>query len=160
MGSCLTKEEQAYIAGFLDGDGSLMLQFKKRKDTARGIRVMATICLYQDVRHEGPLLWMREKFSIGYISRRNDGITELRINGFVQVKKIIEMLLPYLRFKKIQAKAIYQACKILEKKTLRKLTENERQKICDCIYAVQENNYATRSKKSLQELHAFVGLTP
>ena len=39
----------AYIAGFLDGDGSLMLQIKKRKDGNRSkFRFMPTICFYQD----------------------------------------------------------------------------------------------------------------
>ena len=50
----------AYIAGFLDGDGSLMLQLKSRSDTTRGVRFMATICLYQDTRHAAPLLWMQK----------------------------------------------------------------------------------------------------
>lgn len=51
--------EKAYIAEFLDGDGSLMLQLKKRKDTTRGYRFMATICLYQDSRHDDTLYWMQ-----------------------------------------------------------------------------------------------------
>jgi len=71
------KESLAYIAGFLDGDGSLMLQLKKRSDTKTGIRFMATICLYQDSRHDKPLSWMQKFFGIGYISYRKDGITEL-----------------------------------------------------------------------------------
>lgn len=61
--------EKAYIAGFLDGDGSIMLQLKKRSDSPRGYRFMATICLYQDTRHDAPLYWMREVFGIGYISK-------------------------------------------------------------------------------------------
>ncbi len=40
-----SKTDLAYIAGFLDGDGSLMLQLKKRKDTKLGWRFMCTICL-------------------------------------------------------------------------------------------------------------------
>ena len=83
--------ELAYIAGFLDGDGSLMLQIKKRKDGNIGIRFMHTICFYQDTRHEKELYWIRKVLDIGYLSRRNDGMTELRINGFKQVKKILEM---------------------------------------------------------------------
>ena len=57
--------EKAYIAGFLDGDGSVMLQVKRRSDTKRGLRFMATICLYQDTRHEKPLYWIQEVFGIG-----------------------------------------------------------------------------------------------
>jgi len=48
----------AYIAGFLDGDGSLMLQIKKRTDGKNKIRFMATICFYQDTRHCKDLFWI------------------------------------------------------------------------------------------------------
>jgi hypothetical protein len=53
-----SKTNLAYIAGFLDGDSSLMLQLKKRNDTKTGWRFMCTICLYQDIRHKAPLIWM------------------------------------------------------------------------------------------------------
>jgi hypothetical protein len=79
VGSC-SKTDLAYIAGFLDGDGSLMMQIKTRSDNGK-FRFMLTVCMYQDTRHEKTLLWIRKKFGIGYISRRNDNITELRING-------------------------------------------------------------------------------
>lgn len=121
MGS-RSKINLAYIAGFLDGDGSLMFQIKKRKDCARGFRFMATICLYQDTRHEKPLQSIRQTFGIGYLSRRNDGMSELRVNGFRQIKRILSDLLPYLRFKKVQAKALLQACEILDKTALKNLS--------------------------------------
>src|SRR5690606_28471793 len=100
----------------LDGDGSLMLQIKSRSDTKRGVRFMATICLYQDTRHEEPLHWIREVFGIGYISRRNDGMSELRINGFKQVKNILTSLRPFIRFKTKQTDALIKACALLESK--------------------------------------------
>ena len=121
MGS-RSSAERAYIAGFLDGDGSIMLQIKKRSDTSRGLRFMATICFYQDIRHEQPLLWIRDTLGIGYISRRNDGITELRINGFSQVGSILKELKPYIRFKRLQAIALLNACDLLDKKRLSELS--------------------------------------
>lgn len=36
----------AYIAGFLDGDGSVMVQVKRRSDTSKGWRLMFTIVYY------------------------------------------------------------------------------------------------------------------
>ena len=89
MGS-QSKISLSYIAGFLDGDGSLMLQIKKRKDGKLKRRFMCTICFYQDSRHEKSLYWIRKVLGIGYVSRRNDGMTELRINGFKQTKEILE----------------------------------------------------------------------
>ena len=112
MGS-RSNTERAYIAGFLDGDGSLMLQIKKRKDSKTGIRFMLTICFYQDTRHEKTLYWIRRRLGIGYLSQRNDGMTELLVNGYKQVRDILTLLLPYIRFKKIQARALLCASRIL-----------------------------------------------
>ena len=71
-----------------------MLQIKRRKDGAKKWRFMTTICLYQDTRHEEPLFWMKEVLGIGFVSRRNDRMSELRINGYKQVNEILEKLLP------------------------------------------------------------------
>jgi len=62
VGSRSKTEELAYISGFLDGDGSLMLQLKKRTDNSKP-RFMITIAFYQDSRHEKPLLWIQKKTS-------------------------------------------------------------------------------------------------
>lgn len=151
----------AYIAGFLDGDGSLMLQLKKRKDGNKtGIRFMATICFYQDSRHDTPLRWIREQFGIGYLSKRNDGMSELRINGFKQIREILESLLPYIRFKKIQAKALHEACGILSAGMLRTLDKKSLKRLVKLIMAVQNENYATKKKKTESELMEILGLTP
>ncbi len=155
MGS-QSQNDLAYIAGFLDGDGSLMIQIKKRSDSKKGIRVMLTICFYQDTRHEKPLLWIRKILGIGYISRRKDGMTELRINGFAQVERVLKNLLPFIKFKEIQAKAILESAVILQKG----FEENVRRKILESILVVQQENYASRSKKSRTDLLKILDLTP
>jgi intein-encoded DNA endonuclease-like protein len=43
----LKKEELAYIAGFLDGDGCIMLQLINRKDYKLGYQIRASIVFYQ-----------------------------------------------------------------------------------------------------------------
>ena len=151
----------AYIAGFLDGDGSLMLQIKKRKDGNKSkFRFMSTICFYQDTRHEKALYWIREVLGIGYISKRNDGMTELRINGYKQTRDIIKSLLPYIKFKKIQANALMQACEILLKTELKLLNKIQLIKIVDLIFVIQSENYVTKKKKTKYELCRMLGLTP
>lgn len=159
MGS-QSKIKLAYVAGFLDGDGSLMLQLKKRSDTKRAIRFMTTICFYQDARHEKTLYWMREVLNIGYISRRNDGMTELRINGYKQMRSILRSLLPYVRFKKLQAHALLQACEILSGTKFSKLTKKQLVKLVDLILVIQSENYVTKKKKTRSELNKILGLTP
>lgn len=151
--------EKAYIAGFLDGDGSIMLQVKKRSDTKTGYRFMATICFYQDTRHEETLFWIQEVLGIGYIHRRNDSMTELRVNGFSRVRNILTELQPYIRFKKIQTDTMLKACEIL-KKDLNRLSTSQLIKLVDCILEIQNANYVTRRKKSREELVNILGLTP
>ncbi len=149
----------AYIAGFIDGDGSMMLQVKKRSDTKRGFRFMATICLYQDSRHEKPLYLIRDTTGIGYISRRNDSITELRINGFTSIQKILEEIEPYVLFKKVQLQALKKACQILQK-DINKLTESEMRDVVDLIMVIQNENYKAHRKKTKRQLLTIIGLTP
>ncbi len=78
-------------------------------------RFMTTICFYQDTRHEKGLYWIQKILGKGYLSQRNDGMSELRINGYASVRDIIKLLKPYLRFKKIQADALFKAMNILSK---------------------------------------------
>jgi hypothetical protein len=156
-----SKINLAYVAGFLDGDGSLMLQIKKRKDGNNSrFRFMPTICFYQDSRHEEYLYWIRELFNIGYISKRNDGMTELRINGYKQVSDITKSLLPYIKFKKIQAGALQKACEILLKKKSKTLDKQQLNKLVDLILVIQQENYVTKKKKTKGELLKMLGLTP
>lgn len=156
MGS-QSKINLSYIAGFLDGDGSLMLQIKRRKDGKQKIRFMATICFYQDSRHEKPLFWIKNQLGIGYISKRNDGITELRINGYKQVKSIIKKLLPFIKFKKKQANFLYKSVSILKKENLK---EKDKMRLVNNIISIQQENYVTKRKKTKQELCKILGLTP
>ncbi|OGI59759.1 hypothetical protein A2727_01600 [Candidatus Nomurabacteria bacterium RIFCSPHIGHO2_01_FULL_37_110] len=160
MGSRSKKLELAYIAGFLDGDGSLMLQLKRRSDSKRAIRFMTTICFYQDTRHKKTLYWIKKVLGIGYISTRNDGMTELRINGYKQVRNILKSLLPYIRFKKLQTFALIKACEVLSSTKFKKLTKKQLVKLVDLILVIQSENYVTKKKKTKIELHKILGLTP
>ncbi|MBI1866143.1 MAG: LAGLIDADG family homing endonuclease [Candidatus Staskawiczbacteria bacterium] len=159
MGS-RSKIHLAYIAGFLDGDSSLMLQIKKRKDGKLKRRFMCTICFYQDSRHEKPLYWIKNILNIGYISQRNDGMTELRINGYKQVKEILQNLMPFIKFKIEQAKALYEASCILYNKKNILLNKKDLIKLIEYILIIQNNNYVTKKKKTKQDLLKILGLTP
>ena len=152
--------ELAYIAGFLDGDGSMMLQIKKRSDIPSGYRFMATVCLYQDTRHEQPLFWIQNILKVGYISRRNDKITELRINGYKTVYELLESIEPYIRFKSIQLAALKSACMLLQKRSSKKLTETDLRELVDIIVVIQQENYSSHRKRSKEELLKIFNLTP
>lgn len=121
---------------------------------------MVTICFYQDSRHETPLNWIAEILGIGYVSRRNDGMTELRINGYLQVHTILGKLIPFIRFKQMQAEALYKASGLLAKKSVKRLTELDLRLLVTYMTVMQDQNYVTRKKKTATELLTILGLTP
>ena len=137
-----------------------MLQIKKRKDGNRKWRFMATICFYQDSRHDKPLRWIRNLIGIGYISHRNDGMTELRINGFSNVTMILKTLMPYIKFKNFQAKAMYRATQLLSGKKIEQLTKSELIRLANWMLQVQNHNYVARRKKTKEEIYSILGVTP
>jgi hypothetical protein len=154
------KTDLAYIAGFLDGDGSIMIQLKNRRNNPRGWRIMFTICFYQDSRHEKPLFWIKRMLGIGYISRRKDGITELRINGYQKVKEILESLEFFLKFKKAQTKILLKILRLINDKNFVELSRKKRLKIADMIYESRKLTYQSGWKKfskSKSEMRKILG---
>lgn len=139
----MKREILAYIAGFLDGDGSLMLQLKPRKKVSFGFRVRTIICFYQDKRYKKELSWIQKKLKAGYLSKRDDNMVELRIEGHKRVQTILKNLYPFIVFKKKQARLMFKALKILAvmKKPIQLL------KICKISDEISSINYATTRKK-------------
>ena len=101
--SDLRNEEKAYIAGFLDGDGCLMAQLVRRKDYIYGYQIRVSLVFYQKQNHQEILVWLKGKLKNGYIRQRNDGMAEYTIVGLKEVERILRLLYPYLRLKKVLA---------------------------------------------------------
>ncbi len=137
----------AYIAGFLDGDGSIMVQIKNRKGSKLGIRLMFTICFYQDSRHRKPLEWIKDVIGIGYLSDRNDNISELRINGYKQVENILKKIQPYAKFKAKQVEIVLKILSLISNRRINQLTKKERLKIVDLITQLRNQNYFSHWRK-------------
>ena len=149
----------AYIAGFLDGDGSVMVQVKKTKFSPKGWRLMFTICFYQDSKHAQPLSWIKKKLQIGYLSYRNDGITEFRVNGYAQTENILKELFPYLHFKKKQIGMILEILRLMHNKKIGQLEKKERIKIADLIYQSRKLTYKSgwKNLSKTKRLREIIG---
>jgi len=87
----------AYIAGFLDGDGSIFFQLVRRKDYCFGYQVRTSIAFYQKTENERILLWLKEQFLSGYIRRRKTGISDYTIVEPKEVRRVLELLQSYVR---------------------------------------------------------------
>ncbi len=152
----MTKEERSYIAGFLDGDGCIMLQLVYRHDYVLGYQIRASVVFYQKRQHRIFLNWLQDQFGgIGYIRNRNDGMSEYTIVGIADVASVLTQLLPYLRLKKPQA---HIALKVISKMpgSGRKMTKDVLLKLSKDVDRFLELNYSKRRVNTSEKLKAFL----
>lgn len=95
----ITNEDKAYIAGFLDGDGSLLTQIVKGS-YKYGFTIRYTLQFVQNKKNHNIMLWLKSRLNVGNIRIRKDNISEYAITGKYAVALIIKVLLPYLKIKK------------------------------------------------------------
>jgi hypothetical protein len=152
----MTKEERAYIAGFLDGDGCIMLQLVYRHDYVLGYQIRASIVFYQKQKYRAFLLWLQDQFDgIGYIRNRNDGMSEYTIVGIQDVKMVLHILLPYLKLKKTQAEI---ALKVISQMpgSGRKMTQEKLLELSCDVDRFLELNYSKKRVNTSEKLKAFL----
>src|SRR5579871_1907203 len=94
----------AYIAGFLDGDGSIFFQLIRKKDYCLGFQIRTSIAFYQKTENEHILLWLKDQFGSGYIRRRKTGISDYTIVESGEVRRILKLVQTYVRLKKQHAR--------------------------------------------------------
>ncbi len=154
----MTKTTAAYIAGFLDGDGSIRVQLQPRKNT---LRVKTVISFAQKWGKEKELQWIKDQLKIGYLYQRNDSITELKIEGWRATEKILKTLQPYILFKKKQVIIILEVIKVLKegKIDLIKIAELS-DKISRLNYITTKKRYTAKYVKKFLMSHTPVTTDP
>ena len=134
----LTIEEKNYIAGFLDGDGSIFAQIVKG-NYKYNFRVRVSIGFYQKQNKHWFMLKLQKLLgNYGSIRIRKDKVSEFVITGVGPVKEILSQLKDSLILKKKNASLIL---KIIEKK--RKISSKaEFIEVCKLVDKVAELNYS------------------
>lgn len=151
----MTKEEIAYIAGFLDGDGCMMLQLIYRHDYKLGYQIRASVVFYQKTQYKQFLFWLKKKLSHGYIRERNDGISEYTIVGAKSVFEILKLLYPYLRLKKRQVELAFS---VLSKMpgTGRKMNPQLLLSLAQEVDKFAFLNYSKRRTNTAEKVESFL----
>ena len=144
----------AYIAGFLDGDGSIMLQLKPRRDYVMGFQIKATIAFYQRTDNRSILDWLQARLKVGRIRERNDGISQYDIEGLRPVQSVLELLIPYLVLKKQQA--VIAAGLIREMLPVDKPSPEQFLQWAKSVEEFQALNYSKKAKHGYNEVLAFL----
>jgi|TARA_B110000967_G_scaffold194063_1_gene222185 hypothetical protein len=105
----LTEADMHYLAGFLDGDGSIMAQIVKGNGYKYGYTIRVTVCFYQKTTRHWFLLKLRKLLGKEWkVRKKNDGMSELYITGFTPVKNLLSILQPYFRLKPRLAKLVLE----------------------------------------------------
>lgn len=102
-----SKQFQAYLAGFLDGDGSIYVRAKPNSSYKYGYQVAPYVAFFQSASSEA-FPEMVAKIGYGRIRLRKDGIYEFTINKQDEIKDFLKKVIPYLILKQEQAKLILE----------------------------------------------------
>lgn len=150
----LNNEEKAYVAGFLDGDGSIMAQLVYRKDYKLGYQVRVSIVFYQKTNHQKFLLWLKERLDYGYVRMRNDGMSEYTIVGLSEVAHVLTLLYPFLRLKKVLAKEVLAL--IERHPSSRKMTASKLISLSKLVDNTASFNYSKKRTVTSESVMAFL----
>ena len=94
----------AYLAGFLDADGSIYVRLKPNSTYKYDFQIAPSVVLFQKHTAEEFLNDLKNRLQMGYLRHRNDGIIEYTIGDRPSIRRLLRMTLPYLRLKKPQAR--------------------------------------------------------
>ncbi|GAB4505735.1 MAG: hypothetical protein Fur0043_27330 [Anaerolineales bacterium] len=144
----------AYIAGFLDGDGSLMFQLKPRSDYVYGFQIKVTLAFYQKRSNRSILEWLKDNLEVGAIRDRNDGISEYDIEGFVSVQQVLKQIYPYVILKRKQVDRALQL--IAEIANQPEPTPEQFLGWCAKVESFQTLNYTKKRKHTLTSVKTFL----
>lgn len=130
----------AYIAGFLDGDGSIFFQIVPMKDYKQKFQIRTSIAFYQKSDFAEILEWLKSIFEAGYIRHRKTGMSDYTIVESKKVKEILELLQPYVKLKKKQVELGLDILNKLENKKSNK----DFLEICNLVDNFKYLNYSKK----------------
>ncbi|MEK7579900.1 MAG: LAGLIDADG family homing endonuclease [Patescibacteria group bacterium] len=125
---------RAYLAGFLDGDGSIYVQLKANSSYRYGYQVAPYVVFFQSSKERQVFENLCSLIGYGYIRERKDGILEYIIGKRSDIKEFLSWIKPFLILKKRQADLMLKILDFRESiksekdfKVLMKLIDNFRE---------------------------------
>ncbi len=145
-----------YLAGFLDGDGSIVAVIEKRPDRRRfPYRVRLRINFTQHIRHKNLMFLFQETLGkVGSVRHvRTHNLAELVIQKRKDLKRILERLLPHLIIKQKQAKLMLAMIDIFEQGTVNvrsSLSDKDFEKLLSMAKELRSINSGAGGKKNYE----------
>ncbi len=135
--------KRAYLAGFLDGDGSIYVRLKPSNDYRFGFQVAPYIVLFQSAKERSRFEEICSLIGLGYIRERNDGILEYTINKIDAIQEFLKLVKPFVILKKRQVELMER---ILESKKNVE-TKEDFKTLMELIDSFRELNYSKKRKR-------------
>lgn len=145
MNKQLSKEQKAYLAGFLDGDGSIYVQLKPNSTYRYGFQVAPYIVLFQSQKSNEKFAKLCETIGLGYIRQRKDGISEYIIGRTDEIRAFLKIVESYTILKVKQVELMLQ---ILDAKEGVKSKEDFQQ-LAKLVDRFRELNYSKKRKNRI-----------
>jgi hypothetical protein len=139
----LSQTEQAYIAGFLDGDGSIYARAKPNPTYRYGFQIAPYIAFFQSTSSKEPFEKLCALIGCGRMRERKDGILEYVIGKSEDVKNILDCVAPFVIMKREQVEVMRR---IIELKT-QVASQQDFQQLLDLVDSFRELNYSKNRKK-------------
>ena len=142
MKKLISQTKRAYLAGFLDGDGSIYVQLKPNKTYKFGFQIAPYIVLFQSQKDQKNFEQLCSMINLGYMRVRKDGILEYIIGKQENIIKFVNLVEPFVILKKLQ---IVLLKKIIAAKSK---VENKKdfQALAKLIDTFRELNYSKNRK--------------
>ena len=139
----LTKPQLAYLAGFIDGDGSIYVRLKPNSDYRYGFQIAPYIILFQSAKDEANFQKICDLLNCGYLRRRKDGILEYTIGRQEQILELVAKIKPYLILKREQANLIERILKL----KISVKNETDFSKLMELVNRFADLNYSKKRVK-------------
>jgi len=133
---------RAYLAGFLDGDGSIYVQLKPNSTYRYGFQIAPYIVFFQSSKDKPLFEKLCSLVGFGYIRERKDGILEYIIGKNDNIKEFLFWVSPFLVLKKRQAELMINILNAKESVDSRQDFKN----LIKLIDTFRELNYSKKRK--------------
>ena len=145
MFKALSSVRKAYIAGFLDGDGSIYARAKPNNSYRYGFQIALYIVLFQSQKDRANFQRVCSLIGYGKMRIRKDGILEYVIGKIGDVKNLLVDIYPYTLLKRKQIELMFRIIK------LKGNVENESdfKLLLGLVDGFRELNYSKKRKKRI-----------
>jgi intein-encoded DNA endonuclease-like protein len=134
---------RAYIAGFLDGDGSIYVRMKPNKTYRYNYQFAPSVILFQSAKDREGFEKICSQIGLGYIRERKDGVLEYTINRRDHILSFLDLVEPYVVLKSKQVSLMREI--LMLKETVK--TKQDFIKLATLVDRFRELNYSKKRRR-------------